>query len=95
MSSIPGQGSTFTIRLPAAISLPPVEPVAVPILVAEPHPGKDTVLVVDDDRAVLDLLTRFLTKEGFSVATAANGMARNGRRPRSSANPSRTTNTPP
>jgi CheY-like chemotaxis protein len=32
-----------------------------------------TVLVVDDDGAVRDLLTRFLSKEGFQVATASSG----------------------
>ena len=34
---------------------------------------KTTVLVVDDDPAIVDLLRDFLEMEGYSVATAANG----------------------
>jgi CheY-like chemotaxis protein len=33
----------------------------------------DTVVVVDDDPAVLDILTRYLTGEGFRVVTVARG----------------------
>ena len=32
-----------------------------------------TVLVIDDDPAVLDLMARFLTKEGFNYQTASSG----------------------
>ena len=35
--------------------------------------GPATVLVVDDDRLVRDLLRRFLTKEGFRVMAAVSG----------------------
>jgi DNA-binding response OmpR family regulator len=35
--------------------------------------GPSTVLVIDDDALVRDLLQRFLTKEGFRVATASDG----------------------
>ncbi len=35
--------------------------------------GSSQVLVIDDDAAVRDLMTRFLGKEGFSVATASGG----------------------
>src|SRR5207245_2723570 len=35
--------------------------------------GRDTVLVVDDDPAVRDMLTRYLSREGFRVVTAAHG----------------------
>lgn len=42
---------------------------------AEPERGlaQRTVLVVDDDADVRELLTEFLTREGFVVATAADG----------------------
>jgi chemosensory pili system protein ChpA (sensor histidine kinase/response regulator) len=33
-----------------------------------------TVLVVDDDRDVRDVMTQFLRLEGYAVATAANGL---------------------
>lgn len=38
-----------------------------------PGEGPKTVLVVDDDRAVGELLERFLVKEGFRVVTATSG----------------------
>ncbi|MFN8504843.1 HD domain-containing phosphohydrolase [Kouleothrix sp.] len=31
------------------------------------------ILVVDDEPSIVDVLTRFLTREGYSVVTAANG----------------------
>jgi CheY-like chemotaxis protein len=36
-------------------------------------PGVGTVLVIDDEPAVRDLMQRFLTKEGFRVVTAPGG----------------------
>lgn len=72
-----GQGSTFTIRLPAEV----VDPKTAPKLSADdlrarvfPVPkGAATVLVIDDDPTVQDLMQRFLSKEGWRVAIAANG----------------------
>src|SRR5262249_7834319 len=75
----PGQGSTFPLRLPAEVRKPEAEapaaaapsaPASLPVL---PRPGEKTVLVVDDDPAVRDLLSRSLTKEGFQVVTSARG----------------------
>jgi CheY-like chemotaxis protein/nitrogen-specific signal transduction histidine kinase len=68
-----GMGSTFTLRLPAEVSdAPPasVIPKPVPIPALE---RRETVLVIDDDPTVHDLMTRFLTREGFHVVTAAGG----------------------
>jgi GAF domain-containing protein/CheY-like chemotaxis protein len=68
-----GRGSTFTIRLPAQV----VEPAQEPIVVAAPaervSPSVGTVLVIDDEAAVRDLMQRFLTREGFGVVTASGG----------------------
>lgn len=36
-------------------------------------PGQAQILVVDDDPAIIDLLTRFLTRDGYSVVIARNG----------------------
>jgi GAF domain-containing protein/DNA-binding response OmpR family regulator/anti-sigma regulatory factor (Ser/Thr protein kinase) len=68
-----GRGSTFTIRLPAQVAEAVQEPVA-PAGPADRVPtGIGTVLVIDDEVAVRDLMQRFLTKEGFRVVTAHGG----------------------
>ena len=72
-----GEGSTFTVRMAAnlradnafdAESPPSVE-------ATEPSPSIDgqTILVIDDDPTMRDLLRRVLEREGFAVATAASG----------------------
>ena len=72
VASEPGRGSTFTIRLPAEVREPVHETPAT--TAREPlAAGSSQVLVIDDDAAVRDLMTRFLGKEGFSVATASGG----------------------
>ncbi len=67
-----GRGSTFTIRLPAHVADAVEEPPA-PAAVESTLPGPGTVLVIDDEAAVRDLMQRFLTKEGFRVVTAHGG----------------------
>ena len=86
--SVPGEGSVFTIKLPATVSEPIGEPAvliegpqtaqapldaAVPND-AEPLPAVGTcVLVIDDDPMQCDLMQRYLSKEGFTVCTASGG----------------------
>ncbi len=71
-----GRGSAFTVTLPANV-VEEAEPAeeAWPELfeTVPPSHGVDTVLVIDDDRIVRDLLRRFLEKEGFRVAAASGG----------------------
>jgi signal transduction histidine kinase/CheY-like chemotaxis protein len=75
VTSEPGQGSTFTVRLPAEV----IEQASEPDAAAEDAgvallPGVgSTVLIIDDDAATRDLLARFLTREGFRVETASGG----------------------
>ena len=68
-----GRGSTFTIRLPGRVA-EVVEASASPVGAAGPvSAGIGTVLVIDDEAAVRDLMQRFLTKEGFRIVTASAG----------------------
>ena len=77
VQSAVNQGSTFTIRLPATVLHPKMLP-AVPgdvaaASVASLPDGAATVLVIDDDPTVHDLLQRFLAKEGFRMVATADG----------------------
>ena len=81
--SAPGEGSTFTIHLPAVVSggapsegEPFLSAEAVMRPVAEtlaPLAPGTCVLVIDDDPTQRDLMQRFLEKEGFPVQTASSG----------------------
>jgi signal transduction histidine kinase/CheY-like chemotaxis protein len=66
-------GSTFTMRLPAGT--PPLAvATSLSAVVEAIDPSKhNTVLVVDDDESVRDLLIRQLSKEGFSVVGVGRG----------------------
>jgi len=68
-----GRGSTFTIRLPVAVAAPVDDATAPAAPTVSVPAAAGTVLVVDDEAAVRDLMHRFLTKEGFRVVTAAGG----------------------
>jgi CheY-like chemotaxis protein len=68
-----GRGSTFTIRLPAQVAEAVEEPVAPATPPGRETSGIGTVLVIDDEAAVRDLMQRFLTREGFRVVAAAGG----------------------
>ncbi|WP_245501261.1 hybrid sensor histidine kinase/response regulator [Lichenibacterium minor] len=78
VESTPGVGTTFTLRLPAVMpgAAVDVQPAA-EAATAPASPGADrhTVLVIDDDAAQRELMSRFLQRQGFSVRTAADGAA--------------------
>jgi CheY-like chemotaxis protein len=79
VDSQPGIGSTFTILLPAESALESGEPGQSPVPAANPRAyqamrsDQDTILVIDDDAAVRDLMLRSLTKMGFNVIAVRNG----------------------
>jgi PAS domain S-box-containing protein len=75
MESKAGQGSTFDVHLPT-------EPIAEQIekstsiealFETNGNATRRTVLVIDDDVLERDLLTRFLTRDGFHVISCAGG----------------------
>ncbi len=76
VDSTAGQGSTFTMKVPAR-----VKPARSPYALAEKEKEKETqaaapkgrVLVIDDDEAVHAVLTNMLTREGYSTRTARDG----------------------
>ncbi len=76
-----GHGSTFTIRLPAEVPKPEASlETATPNLSATPanelsisSNGINTVLVIDDDPTIQELISRYLNKAGFQVKTASDG----------------------
>ncbi len=87
VSSVLGEGSVFTIKLPAVVTDPKTESTLAAIakeaatlaeeaeaIAPVPH-GERCVLVIDDDPNQRELLERFLCKEGFSVRTASGGEA--------------------
>ncbi len=82
-----GKGSTFTVALPARVAeIPAVEAgerarvdPAKRRFTRDPEQGErrsqlSRILVIDDDPAVTDLLTRHLNKRGFLVETASDGV---------------------
>lgn len=78
-----GVGSTFTMRLPVQVteslmttndsSHSGSSSSAEPSRLLERSEQRGTILIIDDDPSVRDLMRRHLEKEGFLVETAANG----------------------
>ena len=78
VESTPGQGSTFTIRLPIDGVAPKtkvtLEGEESRVAASTPPKGVPTVLVIDDDPAARELMQRFLAQEqGLHMAGAASG----------------------
>jgi signal transduction histidine kinase/ActR/RegA family two-component response regulator len=79
VESVPGQGSVFTVQLPAQAAVEQTENMQMGEMggaqgaLPEAKTNEDTILVIDDDLAVRDLMSRSLTKLGFRVVAAASG----------------------
>jgi CheY-like chemotaxis protein len=79
VESRPGEGSTFSVTLPVQVRIDAADTVQMQAVLSTPDAlsqekvGADTVLVIDDDPAVRDLMSRCLSKVGFNVVAASNG----------------------
>ncbi|HLA99799.1 MAG TPA: response regulator, partial [Bacteroidota bacterium] len=72
VESRPEEGSAFHLYFPITDALyPPV--VRVSESRAEIRPGSETVLIVEDEEMLRDLLKTFLSGNGYTVLTARNG----------------------
>ena len=79
-----GKGATFTVRLPAQVVDPRPAPASLDALAnaiaetsartpIESSGAAGSVLVIDDDPVIQDLMASFLHKEGYRVTVAAGG----------------------
>jgi PAS domain S-box-containing protein len=82
VDSVVGEGSTFTIYIPAI--LPGTEPKYQPDVITPATPEAEqpiiheaasgsTILVIDDDPDACEIIEHNLTKDGFNVVTATSG----------------------
>ena len=65
--SVPGAGSTFRVYFPAAQAAEPAVGAKMPDVSAKPSPGR-SVLYIDDDEAIVFLMTRMLERQGYRVS---------------------------
>jgi CheY-like chemotaxis protein len=70
LASRPGAGATFRIYLPRHEARPRDQAASAPL--ATRPSGKERILVVDDEPAVLNVVRRSLATSGFDVLVAAN-----------------------
>jgi signal transduction histidine kinase/CheY-like chemotaxis protein len=76
VSSVHGQGSTFTFRMPARVRRPKAATGAQSAVPPPTEPAEkqaQDVLVIDEDESVQKALTKILEPEGFSVISARTG----------------------
>jgi PAS domain S-box-containing protein len=72
LRSAPGEGTTFRILFPAVLDSADVGP---PRVTATQWRGQGTVLVVEDEEGVREVVRRMLERLGFQVITAEDGIA--------------------
>ena len=65
-----GQGSTFTVYLPATVAEPTSAPTAVE---PESADGHEKILLVEDESSVRSLISMMLRRKGYTVLEAASG----------------------
>ena len=73
--SKPGKGSAFTIYLPRHFEAPPEAEPSQPQHLPAATPQRETVLVVEDEPSIRELVCELLTGSGFRTLHAADGSA--------------------
>jgi PAS domain S-box-containing protein len=71
--SEPGRGTTFKIYLPAVVGAEPTGPARSPADGRRGERGHETIVVVEDDSSLRELVRLMLEGCGYSVLTAENG----------------------
>ncbi|PKN21464.1 MAG: hybrid sensor histidine kinase/response regulator [Deltaproteobacteria bacterium HGW-Deltaproteobacteria-22] len=73
--SAPGEGTTFGIFLPLHVPAEKTQPPPTPVPAPEPSgPGSHTILLVEDEPAILRLTRKMLEKQGYAVLSAGSPM---------------------
>ena len=73
VQSVPGEGSTFTLRLPVTVVKPGQGPVYVPLQMGPAEVGLPLILVVEDNAEAAEILARHLEAGGFRMVIARTG----------------------
>ena len=73
VSSTPGKGTAFTVRLPVEVQEASTAAPTIEAATAAALGTAGTVLVIDDDPTSRQLVARMLSKDGFRVIEAASG----------------------
>jgi two-component system cell cycle sensor histidine kinase/response regulator CckA len=70
LDTAPGSGSTFSVYLPLSTEELPIPDVAPAVARAE---GTERILLIDDDPAVLTIVSSMLANRGYEIIGAADG----------------------